>query len=77
MFTYTVKKVVDFPVPSREVTNQTLPGGDNLIIPVQGEFVSDIPAEDGKIDNLFLQCIFDSGSVTVILCVTFYWFPQL
>ena len=23
---YTVKKVIDFPVPSREVTNQTLPG---------------------------------------------------
>jgi hypothetical protein len=24
--TYTVKKVSDFPVPSRDVTNQTLPG---------------------------------------------------
>jgi hypothetical protein len=23
---YTVKKVIDFPVPSREVTNQTLSG---------------------------------------------------
>jgi hypothetical protein len=23
---YTVKKVIDFPVPSRDVTNQTLPG---------------------------------------------------
>jgi hypothetical protein len=32
-------------------------GGDNLIIPVQGEsLVSDIPDGDGKIDNLFLQC---------------------
>ncbi len=25
-FTYTVKKVNDFPVPSRDVTYQTLPG---------------------------------------------------
>jgi hypothetical protein len=24
---YTVKKVTDFPVPSRDVSNQTLPGG--------------------------------------------------
>jgi hypothetical protein len=27
--------------------------GNNLIIPGQGEFGSDIPAGDGKIDNLF------------------------
>ncbi len=39
---YTVKKVSYFPVPSRDVTNQTL-------------LVSDIPAGDGKIANLFLQ----------------------
>jgi hypothetical protein len=25
---YTVKKVSDFPVPNRDVTNQTLPGGE-------------------------------------------------
>jgi hypothetical protein len=25
---YTVKKVIDFPVPSRYVTNQTLPSGE-------------------------------------------------
>jgi hypothetical protein len=25
---YTVKKVIGFPVPSRDVTNQTLPGGE-------------------------------------------------
>ncbi len=31
--------------------------GNNLIIPVQGELVSDIPAGDGKPANLFLQCI--------------------
>jgi hypothetical protein len=33
-----LKKFTDFPVPSRDVTNQTLPGRDNLIVPGQGEF---------------------------------------
>jgi hypothetical protein len=33
----TAKKVSDFAVPSRYVTNQTLPDGD-YFIPVQGEF---------------------------------------
>jgi|688.fasta_scaffold2097357_1 hypothetical protein len=49
----TVKNVIYFPIPSRDVTNQT------LIIPGQGEFgyrFSDIRAGDGKIANLFLQC---------------------
>ncbi len=32
------KKVGDFPVPTRDVTNQILPAGNNLIIPGQGEF---------------------------------------
>jgi hypothetical protein len=45
MAQYTVKKVNDFPVPSRDVTNQTLPGRESL--------VSDIPAVGGKIANLF------------------------
>jgi hypothetical protein len=27
--------------------------GNNLILPGQGDFVGDIPAGDGKIDNLF------------------------
>jgi hypothetical protein len=40
------KKVIDFPVPSRDVTYQTLT-----------KLVSDIPAGDGKIINLFLQCM--------------------
>jgi hypothetical protein len=35
---YTVKKVSGFPVPIRDVTYQTLPGRDNLIIPVLREF---------------------------------------
>jgi hypothetical protein len=36
---YTVKKVSSFPVPSRDVINQTLPVGNIIIIPGQGEFV--------------------------------------
>ncbi len=39
---YTVKKVRDFPVPSQDVINQTLPGRER--------------DGDGKIANLFLQC---------------------
>jgi hypothetical protein len=30
--------------------------GNNLIIPARESLVLDIPAEDGKISNLFLQC---------------------
>jgi hypothetical protein len=36
--TYTVKKGIDFPVPSRDVSYLTFPAGNNLIIPDQGEF---------------------------------------
>jgi hypothetical protein len=44
------------PVPNRDVVNQTLPGR-GTIIPGQGEFgYSGVPAGDGKIANLFLQC---------------------
>ncbi len=53
---YTVKKGYRFPAPSRDVTDQTLLGGNNLIIPAQGEFgslVSDIPAGEGKMAYLF------------------------
>jgi hypothetical protein len=35
--TLTVKKVTDFPVPSRDVTYQTLLEGNNLIIPAARE----------------------------------------
>ncbi len=53
---YTVnKKGTD---PSRDVNNQLYLGGNNqIIIPRQGEFGSDIPAGDGKISNLYLQCM--------------------
>jgi hypothetical protein len=33
-----VDHVSDFPVPSRDVTNQTILAGNSLIIPGQGEF---------------------------------------
>ncbi len=51
------KKVHEFPVSSRDVTNQAPPGQElfsyDVIIPAQGEFGSDIPAGDGKLENLF------------------------
>ncbi len=55
---YTVKKVREFPVPSRDVTTNLSLGGNNdviteLFLP-QGSLVSDIPAGDGKLVKLFL-----------------------
>jgi len=51
------KKVSKFPVPSRDVTHR---GRNNDIIcklfPARESVVSDIPAGDGNIANLFLQC---------------------
>ncbi len=51
------KKGHEFSVCSRNVTNQTPPGqeqfSNDVIIPAQGEFGSDIPAGDGKLANLF------------------------
>ncbi len=35
---YTVKKVNDFPVPNRDVTNKLSLARNNLIIPGRGEF---------------------------------------
>jgi hypothetical protein len=58
---YTVKKKVrKFPVPSRDVTTKLSLGGNNdviteLFLP-RGSLVSDIPAGDGKLVNLFLRC---------------------
>jgi hypothetical protein len=50
---YTVKKVIDFPIPSRDVTNQILPGRVINLFPARERLVSDISAGDGKIDILF------------------------
>ncbi len=48
------KKVREFPVPSRDVTlnNDVM---TELFLP-RGSLVSDIPAGDGKLVNLFLLC---------------------
>ncbi len=51
------KKVCEFPVPSRDVTTKLSLGGNNdaiteLFLP-RGSLVSDIPAGDGKLVNLF------------------------
>jgi hypothetical protein len=50
--------------------------GNNFIIPGQGDLVSDIPAWEGKITNLFLQC--GAGSMgTEKMCSTlFFLFPD-
>jgi hypothetical protein len=49
-----------FPVPSREVTTKLSLGGNNNVITElflpRGSLVSDIPAEGGKLVNLFLRC---------------------
>ncbi len=54
------KKVRKFPVPSRDVTTKLSLGGNNDIITElflpRGSLVSDIPAGDGKLVNLFLRC---------------------
>ncbi len=62
---YTVKKVREFPVPSRDVTTKLSLGGNNdviteLFLP-RGSLVSDIPAEDWKLVNLFLRCTYLFG----------------
>jgi len=50
---FTVKKVNNFPVPSRDVTYLFL-AWNNLIIPGQGEFGKWHPSCGGKIANLLL-----------------------
>jgi hypothetical protein len=54
------KKVREFPVPSRDVTTKLSLGGNNdviaeLFLP-RGSLVSDIPAGEGQLVNLFLRC---------------------
>jgi hypothetical protein len=54
------KKLFDIPVPSRDVTYETLPGRNNDFIyklfPPMESLVSVIPAGDGNIEKLFLRC---------------------
>jgi hypothetical protein len=63
------KKVREFPVPSRDVTTRLSLGGNNdviteLFLP-RGSLVSEFPAGDGKLVNLFLRCmwVFDYTSL--------------
>jgi hypothetical protein len=51
--THWKKKVSRFPVPSRDVTYQTLPGRALLIIHWPGRVWFDIPDGDGKTANFF------------------------
>jgi hypothetical protein len=60
---YTVKKDNEFPVSSRDVTTKLSLGGNydvitelHVFLP-RGSLVSDIPAGDGKLVNLFLRCM--------------------
>jgi hypothetical protein len=53
---YTVKRLAIFPSPVGISLNKLSLVRNNLIIPSQGELVSDIPTRDGKIADLFLQC---------------------
>jgi hypothetical protein len=50
------KKVSGFPVPSRDVTNQTPWPGIIYLFHARESLVIDIPAGDGKIAYLILQC---------------------
>jgi hypothetical protein len=52
-----VKKVSDLPVPSRDVTNQTLPGRVQLNYSWPGIVWLVTSAGDGKIANLFYNAI--------------------
>jgi hypothetical protein len=63
--TYTVKKVSDFPIPSRNIRmSGRRDAGKGF--PARESLVSDIQAGDGKIANLFLQCM-DAGIFYSIL----------
>jgi hypothetical protein len=65
------KEVRKFPVPSRDVTTKLSLGGNNdviteLFLP-RGSLVSDIPAGDGKLVNLFYGV--GKQYVCMLLCV--------
>ncbi len=65
------KKGRKFPVPNRDVTTKLSLGGNNdviteLFLP-RGSLVSEIPAEDGKLVNLFLRCRPKVGNRNIFL----------
>jgi hypothetical protein len=55
------KSFLDIPVPSRDVTYQTLPRRENLymtsLFPPRKSLVCDIQAGDGNIEKLFLHVV--------------------
>jgi hypothetical protein len=55
IITYTVKKVNDFPVPSRTEPNSLWLRIIKIIFPAMESLVSVIPAGDGKTDKLFFN----------------------
>ncbi len=72
----TVKKVIVFPVPNLDATNQNLPGRELLNYSRPGRawlLVSDIPAGDEKIFNLFYSATTHLFMSTVS---TFIFFPN-
>ncbi len=71
---YTVKKVIDVPVPSRDVTNQTLPGGENFNYsrPGRAWFLTSWLAGDGKIAKKF----YSVGNVVRFLILVRYTNPN-
>jgi hypothetical protein len=67
------KKVREFPVPSRDVTTKLSLGGNydviaELFLP-RGSLVSDIPAGDGKLVNLFLRCMVQFSRIRIWLMI--------
>ncbi len=64
------KRFAIFPSPAGMSLIELSLDGNNLIIPAQGEFVhlNPIPSGDGKIVNLFLQCIVEVklGTVPIV-----------
>ncbi len=59
------KKASDIPVPSRDVTYQNSPlAGQFNFFPARQSSVSDIPAGDRNVAELFLQCRMDCTSIT-------------
>jgi hypothetical protein len=59
---YIVKRFAVFPSPDGMSLTKLQLTGNNLIILGQGEFVSDILAEDGKISNHFYSVILSRRS---------------
>jgi hypothetical protein len=70
----TVKMFNDFPVPSRDGTNQpnSLWTGINKLFPAWESLVIDIPAGDEKIYKLFYSVLSDFSFLTFYLYFLFY-----